>query len=97
MNRRFYLAPVVFAGALLFAGAAATRADDDCQKRTIRADNSLHDAIKKHGPNSPEAAKYRQELESARAYCWDHDKRWWDADGKRWRTEHDWDGHDHDH
>jgi hypothetical protein len=36
-------------------------------------------------------------LEAARSYCWDHGKRWWDEDGKRWHTEKDWDGHDHEH
>jgi hypothetical protein len=97
MTRRFFAAPIALAGILALAGVSTVRADDDCQKRTIHADQSLHDAIKKHGPSSPQAAKYRQELEAARSYCWDHGKRWWDEDGKRWHTEKDWDGHDHEH
>jgi hypothetical protein len=95
-NFRFVLAPALFAGALLFAGATAVRADD-CQKRTIRADHKLHEAAEHHGWDSPEAVHWRQELAAARAYCWEHSHRWWDEDGHRWRTEHDWDDHDHDH
>lgn len=52
MTRRFVLAPIVFAGALMFAGGAVLRADDDCQKRTIAADHNLHKAIEKNGPQT---------------------------------------------
>ena len=81
------LAVLALAGAAILATPPAVRADD-CQKRTERADHHLHEAIAKHGPESPEAEKYR-------AYCWDHSKRWWDEDGHRWHTDHDWDDHDH--
>lgn len=83
--------------AMLFAGVAPVRADEDCQKRIIRADHKLHEAAEHHGWDSPEAAKYRFELAEARAWCWEHAHRWWDEDGHRWRTEHDWDEHDHEH
>jgi hypothetical protein len=88
---------MVFAGAILSAGASIVRADDDCQKRTAKADHNLHEAIEKHGAQSPQAGHWRSELASARSYCWDHDHRWWDEDGHRWHTEHDWDDHDHEH
>jgi hypothetical protein len=88
------LAVLALAGAAILATAPSVRADD-CQKRTERADHHLHEAIAKHGPESPEAEKYRHELADARAYCWDHSKRWWDEDGHRWHTDHDWDDHDH--
>jgi hypothetical protein len=96
-NARFVLAPVVCAGVMLFATTSVLHADDDCQKRTTKADHNLHEAIKKHGPDSPEAAKWRHELIEARSFCWDHGKRWWDEDAHRWHTEQDWDEHDHDH
>jgi hypothetical protein len=96
-NVRFVWAPLVCAGALFLATASVVRADDDCQKRTIKADHNLHEAIKKHGPESPEAAHWRQELAAARSFCWEHDKRWWDEDAHKWHTDHDWDDHDHDH
>jgi hypothetical protein len=97
MSFRLFSAPIVLAGALLFAGASVVRADDDCQKRTIKADHNLHEAIKKHGPQSPEAEHWRSELATVRSYCWEHSHRWWDEDNHRWHTEQDWDAHDHDH
>lgn len=93
---RGVLAPLVLTGVVSLAGATALRADDECQKRTIKADHKLHDAIAHHGWQSPEAQHWREELAAARAYCWDHDHRWWDEDAHRWHTEHDWDDHDHD-
>jgi hypothetical protein len=96
MSFRSTLVPLFFAGALAFVGASIARADD-CQKRTEKADHNLHEAISKHGAGSPEAEHWRSELAAARSYCWEHDHRWWDEDGHRWHTEHDWDAHDHDH
>jgi hypothetical protein len=89
------VAPLALGGAFMLAVAGSASADD-CQKRTINADHKLHDAIAHHGPNSPEAQHWREELAAARSYCWDHGKRWWDEDAHAWRTEH-WDDHDHDH
>ena len=93
---RFVLGPLVFATMLFFAGATIARADN-CQKRTAKADHKLHEAIEHHGWQSPEADRWRHELADARAYCWEHNHRWWDEDGHRWYTERDWDDHDHDH
>jgi len=97
MRIRLTLGPMIVAGALMFASSSVARADDDCQKRTIKADHNLHEAIAKHGPDSPQAAHWRSELAAARSFCWDHDHRWWDEDAKRWHSEHDWDERDHDH
>jgi len=82
--------------ALCFAGAALARASDDCQKRVDKADHKLHEAIEHHGWQSSQADHWRHELAEARNYCWDHGHRWWDADANRWRSDRDWDGHDHD-
>jgi len=91
-------AAATLSGFLLFAGAPALRADDDaCRNRILKADHRLHETAAKRGWDNPETAKRRQELMLARQYCWDHGHRWWDEDGQRWRTEHDWDEHDHDH
>jgi len=84
------------AGFLLFAGAPGARADG-CQERLIKADHRLHEAIEHNGPESKQAEHWRHELHEAREYCWAHGHRWWDADGNRWRTDRDWDDHDHDH
>jgi len=97
MTFRVLAAPVLLAGALALAGASVVCADDDCQKRTIKADRNLHEAIEKHGPNSPEAEHWRSELATARSYCWDHEHKWWDEDTKRWHNDKDWDQHDHQH
>jgi hypothetical protein len=91
------IAASALAASLFFVGAATVRADDDCQKRVDKADKNLHEAAAKHGWDSPEAAKYREELNQARSYCWEHNHRWWSADDHRWHTERDWDDHDHDH
>ncbi len=93
---RCLLTCMAFAAALLFAGASAVRADD-CQKRIIKADHKLHEAIDRHGWQSSQAEHWRHELAEARSYCWEHGHRWWDEDGHRWHTERDWDDHDHDH
>ena len=34
--------------------------------------------------------------EAAEHHGWEHSHRWWDEDGHRWRTDRDWDDHDHD-
>ncbi len=94
---RFVLAPMALAGAILFLASPVVRADDDCRKRTAKADHKLHEAIEHHGWQSSQAEHWRHELSEARAYCWNHNHRWWDEDGHRWRTDHDWDDHDHDH
>jgi hypothetical protein len=97
MTFRFFAAPVLLAGAVALAGASVVHADDDCQKRTMKADHNLHEAIQKHGPASPEAEHWRSELAAARSFCWEHEHKWWDEDGNRWRSDKDWDMHDHDH
>ena len=85
------------AAALCFLGPVPLRADDDdCQRRIARADHRLHEAAEHHGWDSPQAAKYRHQLREARAWCWEHRHRWWDEDGHRWRSDRDWDDHDHD-
>ena len=94
---RFAWTPLVIAGALIFGASSVVRADDDCQKRTIKADHNLHEAIEKHGPHSPQAEHWRSELAEARSYCYEHNHRWWDEDARRWHSDKDWDDHDHEH
>jgi hypothetical protein len=85
-------------GLTLFAATPFAKADDDdvCEKRIVKADHHLHQAIKEHGYESKQAEKRRIELRTAREYCWERAHRWWDVEGNRWRTERDWDDHDHD-
>lgn len=90
------LATTGLLAALFFGGAVLVRADDDCQKRINKADHNLHEAIERHGVRSEQAEHWRHELAEGRSYCWDHSHRWWDADANRWRTDRDWDDHDHD-
>jgi len=88
---------LAMSAAFLFALAPAIHADDDCQKRIVKADHKLHEAVEKHGWQSSQADHWRRELADARAYCWDHYHRWWDEDAHRWHDQRDWDDHDHDH
>jgi hypothetical protein len=90
------LAAGITFGAFLFVAGTPVLLADDCQKKIIHADHELHKAAEKHGWNSPEAEKWRGELNAARSWCWDHGHRWWDEDAHQWRTEH-WDEHDHMH
>ena len=84
-------------GVLLFSGAPRVSAgESECQHRTEKADHHLHDAINHHGWDSRQAEHARQELKEARQYCWDHQHKWWDAEGREWRSEHTWDD-DHGH
>jgi hypothetical protein len=84
-------------GFLIFTGAQRVRADhSECEHRTERADHRLHEAIEHHGWDSSQAEHARHELREAREYCWNHHHRWWDAERREWREEHNWDD-DHGH
>src|ERR1039457_3092703 len=73
------LAAAALAGFLMFTGAPLLRADnDDCQRRVVRADHRLHEAIEHHGYQSREAERRRHELHEAREHCWSAGHRWWD-------------------
>jgi hypothetical protein len=91
------LAAAALAGFLMFTGVPPLRADnDDCQRRIVRADHRLHEAIEHHGYKSEQAERRRHELRETRERCWNAHHRWWDEDAHRWHTERDWDDHDHD-
>ena len=75
---------------------AVAHDDDGCQRRVIRADHKLHEAIEHHGAYSRQADHARHELREARERCWNERHRWWDEDGQRWHNDRDWDDHDHD-
>jgi dienelactone hydrolase len=93
------LAAAALVGLLAFAATPRVYADDygRCQKRIIKADHKVHEAIEHHGWNSRQADHARYELQEARERCWNEYHRWWDEDGHRWHTDRDWDDHDHDH
>lgn len=91
------LAGAALAGFLLFTGAPRVRADDDdCQKRIAKADHRLHEAIEHHGRESRQADNARHGLHEARENCYNRNHQWWDEDEHRWRSDRDWDDHDHD-
>lgn len=83
--------------AFLFTATPLLRADDrDCQRRIVRADHKLDQAVSRHGFRSRQAQRARQELRQARERCWNVNHRWWDEHDRRWRTERDWNDNDHD-
>ena len=84
-------------GLTLFMAAPGAKANEECQERIVRADHRVHEAVEHHGWESREAERARADLREARSYCWEHSHKWWDVEGNRWHTEHDWDDHDHDH
>jgi len=91
------LGTAALATGLAFFVCTPTAKADDCQERIVKADHRLHEAIEHHGFQSKQADHARHELREAREYCWQHSHHWWDVEGNRWRAEHDWDDHDHDH
>ena len=90
------LCAAALAAFMLIGAAPRAFADNDCQRRIARADHRVHEAAEHHGWNSPQAQHARAKLHEAREHCWGHYHKWWDEDGHRWRTDRDWDDHDHD-
>lgn len=92
------LGSAALTGTLLISLAPRVHADeyDRCRHRIEHADHELHEAIERHGRNSPEADRKRHELHEAREHCWSEYHRWWDEHEHRWHTERDWDDRDHD-
>lgn len=90
------LPATALAAALLFSSTPRAAAyDDDCYRRTARAEHKLHEAIEHHGPYSRQADHWRHELHEARERCWRERQQWWDEHGRRWHHDRDWDDRDH--
>jgi len=72
----------------LVGSSLPTRADDDrrerCERRIHQAEDRLRDAVQRHGEDSRQAHKRREQLEQVRRDCHEFDR------------DHDHD-HDHDH
>ena len=70
----------------LVGSSLPTRADDDrrerCERRIHQAEDRLRDAVQRHGEDSRQAHKRREQLEQVRRDCHEFDR------------DHD---HDHDH
>ncbi|HEY2461122.1 MAG TPA: hypothetical protein VGI16_09945 [Candidatus Acidoferrum sp.] len=95
---RKLIATGTLAAFLAFAAAPLVRASEaECRARMERADHRVHEAAEHHGWDSREAEHARGQLREAREYCWSHEHKWWDVDGRRWHSDRDWDDHDHDH
>ena len=69
-------------GSSLPARADDRDRDSRCEKRVHQAEDKLRDAVQRHGEDSRQARKRREQLEEARRQCPDH---------------HDMDHHDNDH
>jgi hypothetical protein len=70
----------------LVGSSLPARADDRreaCEKRIHQAEDKLRDAIQRHGEDSKQARKRREQLEQAKRDCLERDH-------------HDDHGHDHD-
>jgi hypothetical protein len=80
MIRILCLASLMIAG--LGASSLPARADEKCERRIHQAEDKLRDAVQRHGEDSKQARKRREELEEAKRQCPDH---------------HDADHHDSDH
>ena len=96
--RKSLVSFVIVAAFLLCAATPGLRAEDQdrCQRRVAHAEHDLHQAIERHGRHSRQANHERRELHNARERCWREQHRWWDEHEHRWRTDRDWNEHDHD-
>ncbi len=88
-------ATALAASLLLSSAPRAAGYDDDCHRRTARAEHKLHEAIEHHGPYSRQAQHWRYELHQARERCWRERQQWWDEHEHRWHHDRDWDDRDH--
>jgi hypothetical protein len=94
---KLFMTLAALVGFLLFTGAPRVRADEsECQHRTEKADHRLHEAVEHHGWDSKQAEHARHELKETRQYCWEQHHKWWDSEGREWRSDHTWDD-DHGH
>lgn len=60
----------------LVGASVPARADrgDRCERRIHQAEEKLHRAVERHGENSRQAHKRREQLEEARRHCGRGDK-----------------------
>ncbi len=56
----------------LISASLPARADDRCERDRHRAEDKLRDAVQRHGEDSPQARKRREQLEEVRRRCGDH-------------------------
>jgi hypothetical protein len=93
-----FVSGAILTAVLFFGAAPRVHAEDidHCQRRVAHAEHELHEAIEKHGRNSHQASHERHELQEARERCWREQHRWWDEHEHRWRSDRDWNEHDHD-
>jgi len=66
------LAAATLSVLLLFVAVPRSQADDraQCQQQTQYAEAKLDQAIRQHGPASPEANNWRNGLNATRENCW---------------------------
>jgi len=79
---RIFCVAVLTAVALVGSSLPA-RGDEKCERKIREAEAKLHEAVERHGENSKQARKRRDQLEDARRRC-----------GDRHEDHHDMD-HDH--
>ena len=90
-------ATAVLSFGLMLGAAPQARAEDhrECQERVERAEGRLDQAVRKHGERSRQAEDRRRDLNAERERCWSRYHGWWDGRAHQWRTDRDWDDHDH--
>src|SRR5437588_12327781 len=91
--RRVLLAGAALAGLLAFAATPRAFAHDyddygRCQRRIVKADHKLHEAIEHHGWNRRQAGHARHELHEATERCWNDHHREWEGVAVIWQYEH---------
>ena len=93
-SKKFFFGKVAVVSAALTGflagpGAPLPRAELPGKNRRLRSQAPR--SHRAHGVASKEAEHWRAELNAERDRCWNKEHKWWDEDGHRWHTEHDWD------
>lgn len=71
MKNRFRVLSLILAAGFVITSAmpSTAYAYQGCRQRIVRAERRLDRAIRRHGPNSPQAQRRREQLEAVRASC----------------------------
>lgn len=68
-NRLGILIAVLVAGFVLASAMPSAYGLEGCRERIAKAERRLDRAIRRHGVNSPQAERRRNQLEAVRASC----------------------------
>jgi hypothetical protein len=78
---------------MMFVAVPRSQADgrEKCHAKIEAREAKLDEAIRRHGPRSPQADNWRRALNAEREACWNKYHGWWNGHEHQWHSERDWD------